>query len=86
EDCVYCPVRNACLTNRADLRRGYRTIEDDAYAPLRHAMRTKIKSPEGRALYRRRGSEIEPRFGWLKRITLPQFRLRGLMEHAPKWR
>ena len=79
EDCIYCPVRKECLSNKDDVKRGYRTIEDDCYAPFRHAMRAKVTSPEGRKIYRQRAGEIEPRFGWKKRITLPQFRLRSCL-------
>jgi transposase len=76
-DCIHCPVRAQCVTNKDDIRRGYRTIEDDAFAVHRHAMRTKMQIESNKAIYRQRAGEIEPRFGWKKRITLPQLRMRG---------
>lgn len=77
EKCIYCPAKNQCVTGD-DVRRGYRTIEDDAYAIFRNAMRSKMQREESKQIYRKRSGEVEPRFGNLKTRGMRFIRLRRL--------
>jgi hypothetical protein len=77
QKCVFCKNREKCLSGD-DVSRGYRTISDDAFAPLRHAMRDKMKVEESKLLYRKRSGAIESIFGYLKMKGLRHFRMRGL--------
>lgn len=78
ENCVFCKSRESCLSGD-DIRKGYRTIVNDSYAPLRHAMKEKLSSEIGRKLYKKRGGAIEPLFGYFKMKGLRYFRMRGLL-------
>jgi hypothetical protein len=69
EKCIYCSARNQCVTGE-DVRRGYRTIEDDAYAVFRNAMRKKMQLEESKKIYRKRSGEVGPRFGNFKTVAL----------------
>ncbi|MBZ0089296.1 MAG: IS1182 family transposase [Thermoanaerobaculia bacterium] len=54
-------------------------------APLER-MRYRLKSPEGRALYGKRKSTVEPVFGQIKRVLgFRQFSLRGLAATSGEW-
>jgi len=77
EKCIFCPAKNQCVTGE-DLRRGYRTIEDDAYAVFRNAMRAKMQLEESKQIYRKRSGEVEPRFGNFKTRGMRYLRLRRL--------
>jgi hypothetical protein len=77
EKCIFCPEKNQCVTGE-DLRRGYRTIEDDAYAVFRNAMRAKMQLEESKQIYRKRSGEVEPRFGNFKTRGMRYLRLRRL--------
>ncbi|HEV2419972.1 MAG TPA: transposase, partial [Terriglobia bacterium] len=49
--------------------------------PVQRRMRRKLRSPLGRAIYRRRKAMIEPIFGVLKEQRgMRSFRLRGLVK------
>ena len=49
-------------------------------------MRTKLKTPEGDSIYRRRKGMVEPVFGWIKSCrNISQFRLRGLKSVKGEW-
>ncbi len=46
----------------------------------------KLKSPEGRALYRRRTCTVEPVFGVIKAVLrFRQFLVRGLKKVSGEW-
>jgi hypothetical protein len=54
--------------------------------PLTAAMRRKLKTKRGRAVYRRRKAIVEPVFGWVKRVLgFRAFSLRGLRKVAGEW-
>ena len=73
--CGACELKAQCLTpkqSRKEITRG----EDDA---VRDAMKAKLRSPKGDALYRRRKGIAEPVFGILKEtLGFRQWSLRGL--------
>ena len=73
--CAGCEKKAQCLTpkqSRKQITRG----EDDA---VRDAMKAKLRSPKGDALYRRRKGIVEPGFGILKEtLGFRQWSLRGL--------
>ena len=55
-------------------------------APWREAMKTKLESPEGRALYAKRWCTVEPVFGIIKQaMGFRRFLLRGLEKVAAEW-
>ena len=57
---------------------GKRTITRTENDPIREAMRTKVQSDEGKAIYRKRKGIVEPAFGEMKEIQgFRQFHLRG---------
>lgn len=54
--------------------------------PVLLAMAAKLKTSEGRALYRRRACTVEPVFGVIKQVLgFRQFLLRGLTKVAGEW-
>jgi transposase len=54
--------------------------------PLLLAMAAKLKTPEGRKLYRQRASTVEPVFGIIKAaLGFRQFRLRGIRKVTGEW-
>ena len=54
--------------------------------PVLLAMAAKLKTPEGRAQYRRRACTVEPVFGVIKQVLgFRQFLLRGLTKVAGEW-
>lgn len=62
EHCVACPRRSQCTPSP---EKG-RTVSRLDGEELLDELRTRMRSPEGQALYRRRGSNIELRFADLK--------------------
>ena len=54
--------------------------------PVLVAMAEKLKTAEGKAIYRRRASTVEPVFGIIKSaLGLRQFLLRGLEKVSGEW-
>ena len=60
-----------------------KTITD----PVLVAMAAKLKTPEGKAIYRKRACTVEPVFGIIKAVLgFRQFLLRGLQKVSGEWR
>jgi transposase len=74
-ECPGCPVRAQCTQDR----QGVRTIEvPREYAKVRRA-HERVRSEEGRRLYKKRKSVVEPVFGqWQHNRGVRRLRLRGL--------
>jgi transposase/IS5 family transposase len=73
---AYVPDSNAAHELN---RRGRGGFHGQARSPQHRRMRQKLRSPRGRAVYRRRKAIIEPVFGVLKEQRgMRRFRLRGL--------
>lgn len=73
--CQTCPFYRRCVPSG----RKSRQVSVSVIAHLRKAMRQRLSSPEGRKLYSRRMSTIEPVFGHLKHnLGFRRFLLRGL--------
>lgn len=73
-DCPVCPFQRDCAKGRS----GKRTITRTEADPIREAMRTKVQSDEGKAIYSRRKGIVEPTFGEIKEVMgFRQFHLRG---------
>jgi transposase len=54
--------------------------------PVLLAMAAKLKTPEGKAIYRKRASTVEPVFGIIKSVLgFRQFLLRGLKKVSGEW-
>jgi len=60
EFCKHCAVRERCTTGDA------RTVSRDGREPLLEAMRQKLRSEEGKQIYKKRGYTVEPVFGHIK--------------------
>lgn len=89
-DCVPCGLREKCLRTPDKTRVRQVAIFHKAQAsPLRHteAMKQRIDSPQGRALYGRRFAIVEPVFGNLRHNKgLNRFTLRGRSKVDVQWK
>lgn len=90
QDCVPCQLREKCLRLPGKTRVRQVAIFYKAQAsPLRHteAMKQRIDSPQGRALYGRRIATVEPVFGNLRHNKrLDRFTLRGQRKVDTQWK
>jgi transposase len=72
--CQECPFLKECVKSKT----GKRSITRSEHDPLREAMRTKVQSDEGKAVYRMRKAIVEPVWGQMKEMQgFRQFHLRG---------
>jgi len=72
--CQQCPSFSQCTKNKNG-----RTISRHPYEKELKAMREKLDSPEGKAIYGKRKSIVEPVFGIIKNVMgFTSFLLRGL--------
>jgi len=89
-DCVPCKLRDQCLRTPDKTRiRQVAFFHQNQVSPLRHteAMRRRIDSPAGRALYARRIATVEPVFGNLRyNKGLDRFTLRGQRKVDTQWK
>jgi len=73
-DCQGCPYQKDCVKSKSGKRKITRTESD----PIREAMRTKVQSDQGKAIYMQRKAIVEPVWGVIKEIQgFRQFNLRG---------
>jgi len=70
--CVTCPLRGKCLATKQDQKLGYKSLRDDGFRTARQAMRRKLKTDEGKEVYRRRSGEVEGVIGQLKNCHLKE--------------
>jgi len=61
-DCKECPLKARCVHSSS----GARTVRRQPHEDLIDKMRDRIKTPEGKALYRQRGCTVERRFADMK--------------------
>lgn len=74
QECSACPCQKDCVKSKS----GKRTVSRTEADPIREAMRTKVQSEEGKAIYRLRKSIVEPVWGQIKACQgFRQFHLRG---------
>jgi transposase len=72
--CAGCPFQKDCARGNS----GKRTITRAESDPIREAMRTKVQSDAGKAVYRKRKGIVEPAWGEIKEVQgFRQFHLRG---------
>lgn len=77
--CMFCPAKSLCLSNKKDSKLGYRSVSHDDYSEYRKEMKEKMKREEAKKLYRQRAAEIEAVFGQITyNLGFRRFRLRGL--------
>lgn len=74
EVCRTCPYYRRCCRSK---KGAARTITSDGKEPLRRAMNERMSQPEGRAIYARRKTIVEPVFGQIKNSGFRGFGLRG---------
>lgn len=73
-DCQGCPYQKDCVKSKSGKRKITRTESD----PIREAMRTKVQSEQGKAIYKQRKAIVEPVWGVIKEVQgFRQFNLRG---------
>ncbi|KRF12002.1 IS1182 family transposase [Paenibacillus sp. Soil787] len=73
--CLTCPFQKDCVKSKT----GKRTVKRTESDPIREAMRTKVQSDEGKAVYSKRKTIVEPAWGVMKEIQgFRQFHLRGV--------
>jgi transposase len=81
-ECAGCPLAGACLSGKVVAR----TVSRDEHEGLREAMDARLRTPEGRATYKRRSWASETVFGLMKTVMrLRQFLLRGLDKVKTEW-
>lgn len=61
-DCNECPLKARCVHSKS----GARTVRRQPHEDLIDKMRARMKTPEGKALYRQRGCTVERRFADMK--------------------
>ena len=77
--CIYCSHKDSCVTTKEDIKRGYRTIDDDGYILYRKEMREKMELENSKEIYSKRSGCVEPVFGQIKNNrNLKRFKLKGL--------
>jgi hypothetical protein len=82
ENCVGCPLAEACVKSKT----GLRTISRDQHEPLREAMEAKLTTAAGQAAYARRRWICETVFATIKgALGVRQFLLRGLAKVKIEW-
>lgn len=78
--CTICPVKMDCTSASA------RQINQDLREPLRERVRNLLDSQEGKKIYRKRMSIIEPIWGNIKfNKLITMFHLRGLAKVNGEW-
>lgn len=78
--CLVCQVKADCTTAKA------RNINQDIREPLRERARNLLDSPQGKHIYRKRMSMIEPIWGNIKfNKLITMFHLRGLAKVNGEW-
>jgi len=81
--CAGCPLAGECISAKDGKPR---TVFRGEHEPLREATEARMKTEEGRAIYRRRRWASETPFGLMKtRMGLRQFLLRGLEKVKTEW-
>lgn len=79
--CDDCPLAQRCRGGA-----GARSVSHDEYEGQRRAMRARLKTPEGQAVYARRRWICETPFGFLKTwMGVRRFLLRGLAKVQTEW-
>ena len=82
EGCAGCPLSGECLSKQAKRR----SVARDQHEGRREAMRARLTSPEGRAVYRRRAPLVEGTIGVMKAVLgMRQFLLRGIQNVKTEW-
>jgi transposase len=77
-DCAKCPNKTKCCPAFPIKGRGIARREN---TPQVEAFISKMRTPEAKEVYRKRGSIAEFPYAWIKeKIRLRQFRLRGLLK------
>ena len=66
-DCAECPLKNRCVHGRSAAR----TVRRQPHEDLIDKLQDRIKTPEGKALYRQRGCTVERRFADAKSFRGP---------------
>lgn len=84
KQCAGCPLAASCLDPRCT---NGRTIRRDKYERQREAVAARMRTEEGKAVYKRRMHAAETPFGYIKAIMgVRQFLLRGLENVRTEWR
>ena len=80
--CPGCPLAKQCIKGKAT----HRTITRDEHEPLREAAAERMKTEEGRTIYKKRAPGIEGVFGVIKScMGIRRFTRRGLDKVRCDW-
>lgn len=80
--CGACPLKADCLTPKQTVKTITRGPDDS----IRDAMKAKVRTVEGDAIYRARKGIVEPAFGIIKEtLGFRQFSLRGISKVTGEW-
>jgi hypothetical protein len=80
--CVGCPLAPRCLSNPETPR----MVTRDQFEDSRNRLRGRMRTPEGRATYRKRAPTVETRFAVLKHtLGIRRFMRRGIEAVSHEW-
>ena len=81
--CAGCPLRDKCLSGKAESR----SISREQYEPQRERQAERMATPEAKAIYKTRNHAVETNFAVIKQqFGLRQFLTRGLERVQQEWR
>ncbi len=84
--CRNCPLRAKCLRNPKTVARQVHVLNGKRPGSIIDAMKTKIDTPEGRAIYGRRLANVEPVFANIRaQKRMDRFTLRGRQKVNVQW-
>ena len=82
DSCAGCPALAECVKGKKPYRRLCRSFQEE----LMVEMKERMESAEGRTIYGKRKTIIEPRFGHIKKnLGFEQFNLRGRNGAEIEW-
>ena len=80
--CGACPLKDQCTASKNKAKQLTRGADD----AIRDAMKAKVRTPEGDAVYRQRQGIVEPAIGILKETRgFRQFSMRGMEKVTGEW-
>ena len=82
DECQNCPLAKLCVAKNATRR----SITRDSYTPFREASMERLKTEEGKALYKQRAPVVEGVFAGIKHVMgVRQFLTRGHEKVEAEW-
>ena len=84
---VYCAMaKSGHHVSVSDLEKKDQPVPPPASAPMKEQMAHRLKTPEGKALYKQRKQTVEPVFGVIKEVLgFRRFSMRGKQKAETEW-